>query len=188
MRKLTLALLGALLLAAPDPARADWFVSPFVSGNVSGDATHRNPAVGVAGGWMGGGWLGVEGDFAWAPQFFEQNGFLTERKVTTLMGNVIIGIPGGKHESFQPYVSGGLGIIRPELSEPGGLFVLTDKNKLGANIGGGATAFLNRNVGIRGEIRYFRALRQEDSDANTFNLDLSKFHFWRGSAGLVVRF
>jgi outer membrane protein with beta-barrel domain len=188
MRKLTLAFLGALLLAAPAPARADWFVSPFVGGHFSGDASHKNTAVGIAGGWLGGGWLGVEGDFGWAPQFFEQDGFKTERQMTTLMGNVIVAVPSGSRESFRPYVSGGLGVIRPRLSEAGGFFALTGKNKLATDVGGGATGFFTRNVGVRGDIRYFRGLRTQDTDANDFNLDLSTFHFWRASTGVVVRF
>ena len=188
MRTLIMVFLGALLLAAPVPARADWVVSPFLGGHAGGDAIHKNTAVGVSGGWMSNRWLGAEADFAWAPQFFEQNGFTTERQVTTFMGNVVVAIPYGKREMFQPYVSGGLGLIRPTLSEPGGLFSITEKNKLGTDIGGGAAVFFNRNVGIRGDIRYFHGLRKQDSDANDFNLDLSAFHFWRTSAGLAVRF
>ena len=183
-----LIMVVGVLLAAPVPARADWVVSPFLAGQMGGDALHKNTAVGISGGWRTSSWLGVEADFAWAPQFFEQNGFTTERQVTTFMGNVVVAIPYGKRDMFQPYVSGGLGLIRPTLSEPGGVFALTGKNKLGADVGGGATVFFNRNVGIRGDLRYFHGLRKQDSDANDFNLDLSTFHFWRTSAGLAVRF
>jgi hypothetical protein len=181
-------LCAAALVTAPVPARADWVVSPFVGGHAGGDAVHKSTAVGISGGWWGTGWIGAEADFSWAPQFFEQDGFTTERQVTTLMGNAVIAIPYGKRDVFQPYVSGGLGLIRPRLSEPGGLFVLTDRNKLGADVGGGATVFFNRNVGMRGDLRYFHGLRKQDSDANDFNLDLSAFHFWRTSVGLAVRF
>ena len=177
-----------LVLARPSPARADWMVSPFLGGQMGGDAPHKNTAVGISGGWKSGGWLGAEVDFSWAPQFFEQNGFTTERQVTTFMGNVVVSLPHGAHAMFEPYVSGGLGLIRPTLSEPGGIFSLTDKNKLGADIGGGATVFFNRSVGVRGDVRYFHGLREQDSDPNAFNLDLAAFHFWRTSAGLAVRF
>jgi hypothetical protein len=182
-----LLIVMGVLLAAPVPAHADWVVSPFIGGQMGGDALHTNTAVGIAGGWKTDGWLGVEADFGWAPQFFEQNGFTTERQVTTLMGNLVVAIPNGKRDMFQPYVSGGLGLIRPTLSEPGGVFALTG-NKLGTDVGGGATVFFNRSVGIRADLRYFHGLRKQDSDANDFNLDLSTFHFWRTSAGLAVRF
>jgi hypothetical protein len=187
MRKLILALVGVCSIAAAAPAYADWSVAPFAGGNFSGDATHKNRAVGIAGGWMHG-WLGVEGDFGWAPEFFEQDGFKTAREVTTVMGNAIVAVPYIKRDGFQPYVSGGFGVIRPRLSEPAGVFTLAGKNKLGTNIGGGANLFLNRGVGIRGDVRYFRGLREEESDANDFGLDLSTFHFWRVSLGLAVRF
>ena len=177
-----------LVLVLPARAHADWVVSPFLGGQMGGDALHKNTAVGVAAGWTGSSWLGAEADFSWAPQFFEQNGFTTERQVTTLMGNVVVSIPWGKRDTFQPYVSGGLGLIRPTLSEPGGVFSLIGRNKLGTDVGGGTTVFFNRSVGIRGDIRYFHGLREEDSDANAFNLDLAAFHFWRTSAGLAVRF
>jgi hypothetical protein len=181
---LVLVLVGSLAA----PARADWVVAPFLGGQMGGDALHKNTAVGISGGWKGNSWLGAEADFSWAPQFFEQNGFTTERQVTTFMGNVVVSIPSGKRDMFQPYVSGGLGLIRPTLSEPGGVFALTEKNKLGTDIGGGATIFFNRSVGIRGDLRYFHGLHAQDSDANAFNLDLAGFHFWRTSAGLAVRF
>ena len=188
MRTLTLAVVGALtLLAVPSPARADWFVSPFVGATFKGDATHTSPAVGVAGGWMGAGILGVEGDLGWSPEFFPNNGFLTERKVTTLVVNAIAGVPIGPRGNFKPYVSGGVGVLRPMLAEAGDLATV-EGNKLAVDLGGGAMAFFNRNVGVRGDIRYFRGLKKTDLDDNAFGIDFSTFHFWRASIGLAVRF
>src|SRR5215208_3087723 len=92
MRQLILLLVGAFSMAAPAPAHADWFVAPFAGGNFKGDATHKNRAVGIAGGWVHG-WVGVEGDFGWAPEFFAQDGFKTAREVTTVMGNAIVAVP-----------------------------------------------------------------------------------------------
>src|SRR5829696_2651446 len=89
MRMSTAALMAALCLAAPSPAHADWFVSPFASGLFKGDATHKSTAVGIAGGWIGS-WLGAEADLGWAPQFFEQGGFIGDRQVTTAMANLIV--------------------------------------------------------------------------------------------------
>lgn len=188
MRNLMGACIAALLLAAPTAARADWVVSPFLGGQAGGDAVHRNTAVGISGGWMSGSWLGAEADLSWAPQFFAQSGFTTERQVLTFMGNAVVAIPSGRRDRLQPYVSGGLGLIRPELAEPGGIFALPSRNQFGGDVGGGATVFFNRSVGVRGDLRYFHGLRKEDADANAFNLDLSAFHFWRTSIGLSVRF
>jgi opacity protein-like surface antigen len=153
--------IGACLV--PAPARADWTLSPF------------------AGAQLG------EVDLGYAPEFFTQNGFLTERRMITIMGNAVAGIPWGGSESFKPYVSGGLGVIHPKVSEAGGLVTL-DRRTFGMNVGGGATGWINRSVGLRGDVRYFRGLRSSDDDANAFGVDLSTFHFWRTSAGLSVRF
>jgi hypothetical protein len=182
------AIVGALmLLAVPEQARADGFVSPFVGATFKGDATHTSPAVGIAGGWMGAGILGVEGDLGWSPEFFQKNGFLTERQLTTLVVNAIAGAPIGAAGSFKPYVSGGVGLLRPMLAEAGDL-ARVEGNKLAVDIGGGAMAFFNRSVGVRGDIRYFRGMRKSDLDDNAFGVDFSKFHFWRASIGLAVRF
>ena len=173
-------------VAAPAPAHADWVVSPFIGAHAGADAPRTSPSIGVSGGWMGN-LLGGEVDLGYGPEFFEQNGFIADRRMLTLMGNVVATVPWGRRETFKPYVSGGLGMIRPTLSEAGGIFAL-DRKKLGMDVGGGAAGFFNRNVGIRGDIRYFRGLRKQDEDANDFGLDLSTFHFWRASVGLAVRF
>ena len=43
-------------------------------------------------------------------------------------------------------------------------------------------------TGVRGDVRYVRTAGMSDSDANPFGLDLTRFEFWRASAGLVVKF
>jgi hypothetical protein len=134
---------------------------------------------------MSNGWLGAEADLSWAPTFFEQDGFLIERQVLTAMWNGVVALPLGG-DRVKPFVSGGLGLFRPKIAEAGGLLGV-DENKLGWNLGGGAM-FMRGNVGARGDVRYFRGITESDMDTNAFDLDFSKFGFWRGSAGLVVRF
>lgn|SRR5262245_13089033 len=185
--RIGIVFLAALVVSSPSIARADWVLSPFLGGNVGGSATESSASAGVAGGWSGRR-LGAEADVAWAPEFFEQNRFLTERRVTTVMGNAIVPIPAGARDRFQPYVSGGLGLIRASLSEPGGLVALTDRNTFAGDVGGGVSVFFTRSIGVRGDVRYFHGLGKEDPDANGFNPDLSALHFWRTSIGLAVRF
>ncbi len=184
--KTLMAFTVACTLLIPTAARADWTVSPFASFNAGGDAPRTSPATGVTAGWMGNR-IGGEFDLGYSPEFFEQNGFVTNRRVITMMGNVVYGVPWGRTEAVTPYVSGGAGILKTTLTEAGGLFTL-DRNKLGMNVGGGVTGWANKNVGIRGDVRYFRGLRKQDADANDFGLDLSTIHFWRASIGLTARF
>jgi hypothetical protein len=181
----------AILLLAAAPAFAQtatasrWVVSPFVGSTAGGDATQASTTVGVSGGWRGNGWIGVEGDLGWTPDFFEQDGFRTTRRVLTMMGNGVLNVPAGR-ENVRPYVSGGLGLFRPRLSEAGGIFAV-DARKLGWDAGGGAEVFQG-HVGVRGDLRYFRGLRKSEDDVNAFDLDFSKFGFWRATVGMSVRF
>jgi hypothetical protein len=186
----TFAMLAAVLLTsapvfAQTMSKRNWVVAPFVGSTSGGDATQSATTVGVSGGWKGASWLGVEGDLGWTPEFFAQDGFLTERRVLTVMGNGVLNVP-TKSESLRPYVSGGLGLFRPQLAEAGGLFSV-DASKLGWDAGGGAD-FFQGHVGVRGDVRYFRGLGNGDAGVTTFDLDFSKFGFWRATVGMAVRF
>ena len=186
MRYLATALGMVVLLAVAAPARAQWFVSPFIGANFGGNTTDASASSGVAAGWMGKSVLGAEAEFAYAPQLFQQTGFLTDHRLTTVMGNIMLGVPVMRSENFHPYILGGLGWMNPKLTEAGGLFALDEKD-LGMDLGVGAAGFFNRNIGLRGDVRYFRGLHEGDNDS-TFGLDFSSFHYWRTTAGLVVRF
>jgi len=189
VRTLTVAtLLVLVLVSRPASARADWFVSPFVGATLKGDATHTSTTAGVSGGWMGTGWLGFEADLGWSPDFLKKNGFLTNRAVTSMFGNVMVNVPYGAKGPVTPYVSAGLGALRVDFAEAGGLAVVDDTHKLGGDLGVGAMGFFNRNLGVRGDVRYFRAMRKTDTDDNPFGIDVSKLHFWRLSVGMVARF
>jgi len=184
-------LIGFSLFGLPGRASADGYVAPFLGGAMGCNVSQRSASVGVAGGWLGTGWLGAEGDLSWAPDFFGRTGVLADRRLVTAMANVVVARPADESESeghVQPYVSGGVGVLKPRLREVGGLFQL-DANHLGMNAGGGAMIFFNRNVGARADLRYFRGLRHSAvDDANDFSLDLSTLHYWRISGGLAVRF
>lgn len=182
----------ALGQGAPDrrgaaPARSYWFVSPLFGAAFGDDAAHASGTVGVAGGWLGKGWLSFEAELADSPYLVPQGGFLTSRRVTTFMGNAIVTLPHGAM-SIQPYGVVGLGLLRPRIAEAGGLATV-EGNRLGLNVGGGVTTWANQHVGARGEVRYFRGLRQSETDGtNGLGIDVSKFGFWRLSGGLMVRF
>lgn len=181
----------AVILMSSAPASAQtasstkWVVAPFVGSTAGDDAAQSATTVGVSGGWRGDGWLGVEGDLGWTPEFFEQDGFRTTRRVLTLMGNGVLNVP-TRSNNLRPYVSGGLGLFHPRLTEAGGIFDV-DARKLGWDAGGGAE-FFQGSLGVRGDLRYFRGLRKTDADVNAFDLDFSTFGFWRATVGLAVRF
>ena len=64
-----------------------------------------------------------------------------------------------------------------------GIFLL-DWNEF---IARGVMGFFAQNVGLRGDVRYFRGFRGSSSDTVT-GLALSDFHFWRGSIGVTFKF
>jgi opacity protein-like surface antigen len=202
VRKLLIA--SALALAmVPAPASADWLFTPFIGANFGGNANfgdfddfedefERRVDFGASLGWMGAGIVGFEVDFGYSPNFFENtagdaNFEFGDSNVTTLMGNVLVGIPIGGQTGlgFRPYASGGVGLIRSHISGTT-FFNDLDTNDFGMNVGGGVQAFFSDNIGIRGDIRYFRSLTDNEPD-DEFDLGLSDFDFWRVTAGVTFR-
>jgi opacity protein-like surface antigen len=203
----TAAVCTVALMAAPRTASADWTLTPFLGWNFGGSADVNNPAAGtnfnnsfehkidygVSLAGMGAGIFGGEIDFGYSPNFFETsaatNGiqFTNDSNVTTLTGNLIVGAPlGGHGAQIRPYAVGGVGLIRTKVQDIDGFFDVSSKNDFGFDLGGGVMGFFSQNVGIRGDVRYFRSFNG-DSD-NVTGLGLSSFHFWRGSVGVSFKF
>lgn len=195
---------GALALAVsavtPAKASADWLFTPFIGGNFGGSADlgtpgedlndefNRKLTYGGSFEWMGGGIVGFGVDFGYSPNFFgvtDSNGvdLVGDGNVTTLMGNVIVGAPLG---AVRPYASGGLGMIKTHVDDAGQFFDV-NRSDLGFDVGAGVMAFFNDNVGIRGDIRYFRAVN-DDSDSDSIDVSLGSFKFWRGTVGVTFKF
>lgn len=206
VRKLFLsAVLGAFVVGAtPARASADWLFTPFVGGVFGGKANfgdfnnfddefERRVTFGASLGWMGNGIIGAEVDFGYTPNFFENTQgsgdfAFGDSNVTTLMGNLILGAPigGQTGAGIRPYASGGLGLIRTQV-DGFDFFDSLNTNDLGFNVGGGIHGFFSDNVGIRGDIRYFRSLQDNEPD-DEFDLAVSEFSFWRATVGVTFRF
>ena len=183
----------------PQPAVAEWALTPFIGWSFGGSARidagsardnssatfKRRIDYGASLVAMGKGPVGFEIDFGYSPNFFEDHtsgsGFrlTNDSRVTTLTGNVIIGAHGGP---IRPYVVGGVGLIRTNLHNVERPQDSTH-NQLGMDVGGGVIGFLAQNLGLRGDIRYFRSFHNT-SDYPT----LEDFTFWRGSVGVSFRF
>lgn len=190
MKRITRLLFTMALLAVPAIANAQLQVSPFAGVNFGGDTTKTSGTAGISASYWVFTWMGIEAEAAYSPMLFEQDGFLTSRSVTTVTGSILLKAPMGSKmgsDRFQPYLAAGLGVLRPNLSEAGGLAVAKG-DTLALSVGVGATGFINDHVGFRGDLRYLRGLRESDLDVNPFGIDFSKFSFWRPTAALVVRF
>src|SRR5690348_8463042 len=151
------AAIAAMVLALPRGAGAEGFVSPGVGVAFGNGAAAGRANVVFDVGWVSREPIGVELDTTFAPNFF---GGGATNGVVTVMGNVMI--VGGREGRFgrrfrgdrampRAYVSGGLGVIHE--SAPG-----DSRDDLGANIGVGVVVVSRRQVGVRGDVRYFRDL------------------------------
>lgn len=181
------AMIVAAVLGAARPASADWLLTPFLGVSFGGDTDGQHVTYGGSVAWMGAGVLGVEFDGAYAPDLLGDGGgsTRTETNAATLMANLIVGAPLGS-PGIRPYASGGAGLIRTSLRDADGLFDIDD-NSFGVNVGAGVMGFIRENIGLRGEVRYFRSI--QDSDASDdIDLDLGGFDFWRATAGVTFRF
>jgi opacity protein-like surface antigen len=192
--------------AAPRAASADWVFTPFLGSNFGGSAdVNGNGGVSVSNKFerkidygasltsMGAGIAGFELDFGYSPNFFENTTttdgfqFTSKSNVTTLMGNLIVGAPiGGHGGQIRPYGLVGVGLMRTKVQDAAELFDVNTKNDFGLDIGGGVMGFFSQNVGIRGDLRYFRGFN--GSSDNTTGIGLSDFKYWRGSVGLSLKF
>jgi opacity protein-like surface antigen len=188
--------------AAPSQASADWLFTPYLgatfggSANIGtdgedfGDEFERKVNYGASLAWVGDGALGFEVDFGYSPNFFSVSpddddfDLAGDGNVTTLMANLVLGAPAG---GVRPYASGGVGLIKSRVDDAGQFFGEINNNDFGFNLGAGVTGFVNDNVGIRGDVRYFRSLRDNEPD-DEFDVALSDFRFWRGTVGVSFRF
>jgi hypothetical protein len=192
-------------VAAPTKASADWLFTPFVGWNWGGAAGlfslddlddfefEQKVDFGASFGWMGAGVIGWEVDFGYSPNFFqnivgEDDFEFGDSNVTTAMGNIVIGIPigGQKGAGFRPFAVGGLGVIKSRIQGVDDLFDVSSTD-WGFNVGGGAMFFFSDGFGIRGDLRYFRSLEDNEPDSE-LDLALSDFRFFRGTVGLTFRF
>lgn len=187
MRLTIRLLIAAALLTVPAAAQAQVTLSPFAGVTFSGDTTTTGGTVGMSATYWVRPWLGVEADGAVTPMLFEQDGFLINRSMTTVTGQIVASAPMLSRERFTPFLTAGLGLLRPNLAEAGDLTVVKG-NTLQMSIGAGAMGFFNDHIGFRGDLRYTRGLRDSELDRNGFGVDFSTFSFWRTTGGLVVRF
>lgn len=202
------ALLALVSLATPATASADWLFTPWVGYNFGGAATfndalgdfedefEKRGSFGASLSWMGAGIVGFEVDFGYAPNFFQptegDDDFeYGDSNLTTLMANAIIGVPigGQSGAGIRPYIAGGIGLMKSHVDEPQDFIGGLDRSDLGFNLGGGVSGFFTDKVGIRGDIRYFRQLRESEPDeTDVLDVTIGSLRFWRGSVGVVFRF
>ena len=122
------AIVGLLLVLSAHAADADWLFAPFVGSAFGGStalpdleqgASSAQLIFGGSVGWWSAGILGLEGDFGYAPRFFERDnlaGVFTNSNVITLGGNVVVTLvtPPERREKLLALVSDRCQVFRAD--------------------------------------------------------------------------
>ena len=174
-RALRASLAVLFVITAVKPASADWLFTPYLGIVFAGPANtvdidtldedfEKRSIFGGSLAGMGSGVFGLEFDFSYAPNFFklteageEFEFFDVNSSITTLMGNLILGIPigGTSGVGVRPYAAAGIGLMRADVSFED-LFDDLSTNDLGINFGGGVHVFFAPDDAAKGEWTYLR--------------------------------
>jgi hypothetical protein len=192
-----------LVIPAPTSAQAsgEWQIRPFAALTFGGGTTLLNldqgagklkGAIGVGAGLVGE-VFGWEADLGHSPWFFESDSgpqLVTESRVTTLTGNIIVGAPRTATEyTLRPYFVGGLGLMHAYAFDS--LSTLTvSMTRPAFNVGGGVFGALSDRTGLSWELRHFRSMGQGEPRGQSAAPDdaAEKLSFWRANMALVIRY
>jgi opacity protein-like surface antigen len=167
----------ALLIVPASVARAQdaTYVTPFI-GIVNDDGNY--PVIGGSALFKLDP-VSIEADFGFAWDSEEVGDADTSANLMTFMANAVKTFPTGG--IVEPYAAGGIGLIRSsiDLEEIG--LGSDSETKFGFNLGGGAYFFFNEKLGARADLRYFRAVADDDSILNDVD-------FVRVTGGVTFKF
>ena len=194
MKRLILSASVLLLIGVARDASAQTFIiNPFLGTTLSSPSevgSHSKPGFGIALGSIKG-ILGAEMEFAYYPEILDNEAnALAKNKVLTFSGNTIIGPMIGGH--VKPYGAFGFGDLFLNVTKLSDVVVPNpesiSKNYFTFNVGGGVMGFFNKHLGVRGDLRYYRAFGFNLTDVESTGLALDRFNFWRLNIGFVARF
>jgi hypothetical protein len=183
-----------LMLFGRESAAEDLFVGGLLGGtfraatgfvDLEQGITARKPTVGVSAGWLPEGWLGLEAEATFVPGLLSGEGGLVASSLgISVSGNVLIS-PLRNDSRVWVYGTAGAGAISVRMRDVADVF--TTRTTLPAiNAGGGLVARVNSRLSIRADLRYFRTAFR-DPPPGRVAIGSWFVHFWRGSAGVVVR-
>jgi opacity protein-like surface antigen len=183
---------GLLLFALTHDASAQGFINPFVGTTLTSPSkagSSSKPGVGIAFGGVGK-IIGGETEIAYYPEVLDNTANALEKsKVFTFSGNTIIGPTIGH---VKPYGAIGVGSLYLNVTSASSIVVPNpesiSKNYFTFNAGGGVMGFFTSHLGVRGDLRYYRAFGFKMEDVESSGLALDRFDFWRANVGLVAKF
>ena len=181
-------------------AQSRWTAAGFVGANYGASTTSSSVDFGSHVGYLYRGIIGGEFLADVAPNFNLTNAFLADRpNVNACIANMMLAAPLGGDATIQPYVSAGLGGVQLRsnmlavANVPANGQTEANQTRGGGDVGFGVMGFAG-NVGIRGDVRYFRAFTSNTvttttaTPADAFSQSvLSGLDFWRANVGIAVR-
>jgi hypothetical protein len=176
------------LVSAPVRAHADAFLVPWVGSVFGGDAATRRTTLGVSAGDLGGGPVGFDVELGYASKFFGDEMEFGSNSLITVMADAILGplLESGSGARIRPYVTGGVGLIRSR-ADGGTVFTAPSTvNSFGWNAGAGVMGYFSGRFGLRGDVRYLRAV-DNHLTVDPLAIASGAFRFWRATVGVVVR-
>jgi opacity protein-like surface antigen len=179
--------------------------------NIEDLNTNNSTSVNFGGqvGYLARGVIGGEFLADFSPGLGTFNNLLFERSpdVNSYMFNLIAVAPFGHAQSYDPYISGGIGavtlnstiFVTDPTRTPNLNAIATETasgSRFGWNLGGGVMAWSEKNWGFRGDVRYYATgsdSRDTILDLNNIDeveftrLELSGISFWKANAGIAFR-
>jgi Outer membrane protein beta-barrel domain len=191
-----------MMVGCAAPAYAQWEVTPYLGVNIGGDVEFRRGGPGASVGYLGSR-LGFEFEFQRYQHFFKDSE-ISPRDPTappnctpavsmgtsctdlntrawSFMGNVVAPLR-SKRAKWRPYGIAGLGVIHPWIEGPGDQYPIA-QNNTAVNAGGGVIYVLNNHVGLRGDLRYFRAFVDESKREGAYFKD---YGWVRAAFGVTI--
>jgi opacity protein-like surface antigen len=181
-----------LVVAGARGAAAQIFVNPFVDSTLSAPSTsgsRSQPGFGIAIGNVGT-VVGFETEFAYHPELFDNAAnALAKSHVLTLAQNILVGPTIGR---VKPYGAAGAGDLYLNVTRLSSVVIPSPEsistNYFTVNVGGGLMGFVTAHLGVRADLRYYRAYGFKLTDLQTAGLALDRFDFWRAGVGVVAKF
>ena len=181
-----------LFVSLPRVAAAQTFVNPFIDTTLSspsGTGGSSKPGFGIAFGKLGK-VVGHETEITYHPEIVDNDAnALAKSHVLTFSENFLVGPTIGNAKAYGAIGFGDLYLNATKIASvavPSPESV--SNNYFTINFGGGAAYFFSKNVGVRGDLRYFKAYGLNITDLEASGLTFTRFQFWRASIGVAFKF
>ena len=189
---LVAAALVVVSVSAARDAAAQGFVSPFVGTTLtspSPSGSRSKPGFGIAFGTLGK-IVGFDTEIAYYPEVLDNTtNALAKNRVLTFSGDTLIGPTIGRVKAYGAIGFGNLHLNVTSLRSaiiPNPASI--SSNYFTFNAGGGVAGFFTTHLGMRGDLRYYRAYGFDVTDLQSTGITLDRFDFWRASVGLAAKF